>query len=156
MYATRDVSGAHLNPAITMHLVVNDGLDLMNVAVPYIASQIAGATIAGGINYAMYRSGIQALHVAENKIKRGTAASNALFNGAFHMIPNKKLVTTTPGALVVEACLTGCLVFMISALTDQEKTVPSIYAPTLVGTVVAALVIPGAPLTGCGMNPARE
>lgn len=158
VYATRDVSGAHLNPAVTASLAVHDpdGCPL-SVAGPYVLAQTAGATIAAGLNYAAYRHGIAALHASE-AVKVGTSASSALFNGAFHMIPNRALIRTVPGALAVEVGLTTALAFLIYALTDgtEGRTVPAAAAPALVGTTVAALVVPGAPLTGCGMNPARD
>lgn len=48
VYTTRDVSGAHLNPAVTLSLAVNDSENADHEAtIPYIASQVAGATVAG-------------------------------------------------------------------------------------------------------------
>mmetsp|Transcript_18934 Transcript_18934/g.24085 ORF Transcript_18934/g.24085 Transcript_18934/m.24085 type:complete len:331 (-) Transcript_18934:34-1026(-) len=155
VYATRDVSGAHLNPAVTASLAWHHPESCPN-PLQYMVAQFGGATIAGGINYAMYSKGIDALHIAE-KVSRGTtAASSGLFNGAFHMIPNNALVKTLGGALAVEVGLTTGLAFGIYALTDPAKSVPAGAQPALVGATVAALVVPGAPLTGCGMNPARD
>ena len=46
--------------------------------------------------------------------------------------------------------------FTIFALTDEKKSVPSGAAPALIGTTVTALAAQFAPVTGCGMNPARD
>lgn len=53
VYATRDISGAHLNPAITASLFVNADCPAEDVA-PYCAAQMVGATVGALINYAAY------------------------------------------------------------------------------------------------------
>jgi glycerol uptake facilitator-like aquaporin len=45
---------------------------------------------------------------------------------------------------------------MVFAITDPNKTVPDAAGPVLVGGTVATLILGVAPLTGCGMNPARD
>jgi len=153
VYATRDVSGAHLNPAITANLAVNSDFSPALVG-PYIAAQTAGAAVAGGVNYLIFRKGISALELKEG-IKRGTAASAATYHGAFGMVPNPKLLPA-PAALAAEMWMTGVLSFLVMSLTDAEKTVPDGAAPALIGATVASLVAVFGPVTGCGMNPARD
>jgi len=254
VYATRDISGAHLNPAITASLYVNSDCPAGIVA-PYMLSQMVGATVGALINYAAYsvshmwglaskpptafppsvpllalqcntlhrlpsnpfhrlpsnvfhhprcnvfhhppaplwadaifavdtmfactlnwpleggrpdcseqyaqaclfaaaQRGIANLEKAE-KLVRGTKGSAASFAGAFGMIPNKALIRT-PGALVGEIVMTAALAFMVFAISDPDKSVPSGAAPVLVGATVATIIFPGGPVTGCGMNPARD
>lgn len=154
VYATRDVSGAHLNPAITASLAWHHP-ESCEHPLAYVVAQLGGATAAAGFNHAMYSKGIDALHVSE-KVSRGTLASSSLLNGAFHMIPNNALVKTLGGALAVEIGLTAGLALGVYAITDSKKSVPSGAQPALIGATVAALVVPGGPLTGSGMNPARD
>ena len=52
--------------------------------------------------------------------------------------------------------MTAVLVFIIFAIGDENGAVPSGAGPALVGTTVAALVTVFGPVTGCGMNPARD
>ena len=53
--------------------------------------------------------------------------------------------------------MTGILVFMIMAIGDAgSESVPSAAAPCLVGATVTSLICTFGPVTGCGMNPARD
>merc|ERR1719321_1029024 len=53
--------------------------------------------------------------------------------------------------------MTAVLAFMIFAITDPNNTVPSdAAAPVLIGATVAAFISIFAPITNCGMNPARD
>jgi len=154
VYATRDISGAHLNPAVTCSLAVNKDFPKEDVA-PFVCAQTLGATVAGVVNYLICSAGIAALE-AEQCIVRGTAASSAIFSGAFGMSPNPKLLTTF-GAFGAEVWMTAVLAFMIFAITDPASTMPTEAAgPLLIGATVATLVAVFGPVTGCGMNPARD
>ncbi len=155
VYATRDISGAHLNPAVTAALAVHkpDALPIEEAPF-YVAAQIAGATIASAINYAVFSNGIAAFEAAQG-IVRGTAASTASFHGAFGMVPTTALMKA-PAAFFAEIWMTGVLVFMIFAIGDPGKTVPADAGPVLVGATVTALITVFGPVTGCGMNPARD
>ena len=153
VYATRDISGAHLNPAITAAVVSQGGMSAAD-ALPYVGAQMAGATAAAGINYAVYAKGIAALEAKEG-IVRGAAGSGASFSGAFGMIPTAALVRT-PGALLVETGATAALAFLVFAMTDEESSVPDGAAPALIGLTVAGLATQYGAVTGAGMNPARD
>ena len=60
VFATGHISGAHLNPAVTLSLVVNNGVDSA-LALPYIAAQTIGATVAGALVYLCFSDGIKVL-----------------------------------------------------------------------------------------------
>ena len=156
IYCTRDVSGAHINPAMTAAFALNrpHAFPKENVF-PYWIAQMLGAAGAAALNYLIFKQGIKAWE-ASQKIVRGTKASAASFDGAFGMIPNKNLISKNLGVLAAEFGMTAALSFIIFALTDEEKSVPSAAAPALIGATVTALVAPFAAVTGCGMNPARD
>ena len=78
---------------------------------------MVGGTIAGAINYAIYRKGIIVHELAE-KIVRGARGSYTSASGAFGMMHNKMLLRT-PGALMAEVGMTAALAFLIFALTDN-------------------------------------
>lgn len=99
VYATREVSGAHLNPAITCALVATDKCSAA-LACPYVAAQIAGGAVAGAVNYAIFAAGIAASELSAGLV-RGTAASTASFHGAFGMVPNAAIVGAA-GAFAAE------------------------------------------------------
>jgi len=153
VYATRDISGAHLNPAVTCSLAANKDFPKEEI-VPYICSQTFGATVAGAINYLICSAAIAAFEM-EQGIVRGTAASAASFSGAFGMTPNPQVLSPL-GALAAEVYMTAILVFMIFAITDDTGSVPGGAAPALIGATVASLVSVFGSITGCGMNPARD
>ena len=154
VYATRAVSGAHLNPAVTCALVAT-GATPVDEAGPYIAAQCIGATIAGAVNYVVFSAGIAASEAA-GSIVRGTAASTASFAGAFGMVPNTALLGVA-GAFIAEVWMTSILMFMISAIGDANAgSVPAGAQPVLVGSTVAMLICTFGPVTGAGMNPARD
>lgn len=156
IYTTRDVSGAHLNPAMTASFVVNrpDALPKSHI-LPYMASQMFGATLAGAANYLMYKNGIKALEESQ-KIVRGTKGSCSIFNGAFGMIPNRTLLPKTSMVFAAEIAMTSALAFIIFGLTDSEKSVPTAAFPALIGGTVTCLACQFGNVTGCGMNPARD
>lgn len=156
IYASRDVSGAHLNPAVTAALLVNRPEALPVAHAPaYVAAQMAGATLAGAANYAIFGRAIRAFESAQG-IVRGTPASTASYAGAFGMIPNAKVIAGPMGAFAAEVYMTAVFVYLVFTITDPEKSVPPAAAPALIGTAVAALIGTFGPVTGCGMNPARD
>lgn len=147
IFATREISGAHLNPAVSLSLAANKDFPLKELG-PYIAAQLTGATIAGGLNYLIHAAGITA-----RKVKEG--ATTAVINGAFGMYPNASLLSPL-GAIMAEVWMTALFVFLVFAVTDGGGTVPKDAAPVLIGGAAATLISIYGPLTGCGMNPARD
>jgi glycerol uptake facilitator protein len=152
-YTTRDISGAHLNPAVTAAVAATGGCDKSDI-LPYWLAQMFGATVAGAINFAVFSSAIAAFE-AEKAIKRGTAASVASFAGPFGMAPNAAFCTPL-GAFVIEVLGTGMLLYLIFSITDPKGTVPDGAGPALVGVTVATIITMIAPLTQAGLNPARD
>ena len=110
VYATRAVSGAHLNPAVTGALV-SIGAFPSEEAPLYVAAQILGATISGAANYLFFSAGIAATETAGG-IVRGAAGSASSFAGAFGMVPNAALLGPM-GAFAAEVWMTSILVFII-------------------------------------------
>lgn len=155
VYGTRDASGAHLNPAVTAALAVHRPESTPPaLAIAYMGAQTLGASLAAALNYSVFSKAIAAFEAKEGLI-RGTPASAASFSGAFGMTPNP-LVLRAPGALATEVLATGVLTYLVFALTDPASTVPPAAAPALIGATVTTLVSVFGPVTGAGMNPARD
>nr|XP_020035933.1 aquaporin-5 [Castor canadensis] len=127
------VSGGHINPAITLALLVGNQISLLR-AVFYVAAQLVGAIAGAGILY-----GLAPLNA------RGNLAVNALNNN------------TSPGqAVVVEMILTFQLALCIFSSTDSRRTSP-VGSPALsIGLSVTLGHLVGIYFTGCSMNPARS
>lgn len=152
IYCTAGVSGAHINPAVTIALALFHGFDKRKVA-PYIAAQVLGAFSAAALIYSLYSNLFTEYEATHNMI-RGTEASLATA-GIFSTYPHVAL--SFLGAFAVEMVITAVLMFAILAIGDEKNGAPrGAMGPLLIGLLIA--VIGGAlgPLTGFAMNPARD
>ena len=152
VYATAGLSGAHLNPAVTIALWKFACFDGKKV-VPYIVAQTLGAFFAAALVYLLYRNLFLDFETAHN-IVRGTPESLSLA-GSFSTYPHPKL--DIAGAFLVEMVITAILMALIMALTDDGNGVPrGPLAPLLIGFLIAVIGGAMGPLTGFAMNPARD
>ncbi|XP_036746767.2 aquaporin-5 [Manis pentadactyla] len=127
------VSGGHINPAITLALLVGNQISLLR-AVFYVVAQLVGAIAGAGILY-----GLAPVNV------RGNLAVNSLNNN------------TTPGqAMAVELILTFQLALCIFSSTDSRRTSPMGSPALSIGLSVTLGHFVGIYFTGCSMNPARS
>ena len=132
VYAIGNISGAHINPAVTASLFVIGQMELKNT-ISYIVSQMMGA-----IGACLFLSYI--LPSDAGKINLGTTVLASE-------------VTFTTG-IMIEAILTFMLVFTIFGVAVDNRTSTK-YAGILIGTIVFLDIIVGGSLTGASMNPAR-
>ncbi|WP_051241168.1 MIP/aquaporin family protein [Vibrio litoralis] len=152
VYLTAGVSGAHLNPAVTIGLCLFANFEKRKV-LPYALSQIAGAFFGATISYVLYQSLFTDYEAAHNMV-RGSQESLALA-GIFTTFPHPSI--TVFHAVIVEIVLTATLMSLILSLTDDGNGVPKGgLAPLLIGILVAVIGAAAAPLTGFAMNPARD
>ncbi len=152
IYVTAEVSGAHLNPAVTLALMTRRGFEKSKV-LPYIISQILGAFSSAGLVYFLYRQ----LFIAYDKthgIIRGSVESLSTA-GIFSTYPNPHIDNFQ--AFVVEVVITAVLMMTIFAVGDDQNGAPKGHASAiLVGIVIAVIGASMGPLTGFAMNPARD
>ena len=127
------VSGAHVNPAVTFGLAVAGKFPWAYVA-PYWAAQLVGATIGALVVWAAYGQG------AYIDAHLGAPAP---VNGASAM-----------QVLLVEALIAFILVFTVIS-TTTDKRVPPGSAAVAIGFALAAGVLLGGPVSGGAGNPAR-
>jgi MIP family channel proteins len=130
--ATMNISGAHLNPAVTVGLWAL-GKIRAGLAALYVVAQLVGATVAALLLAAIFPA------AAASATHLGAPALLAGF-GAWH------------GALL-EAVLTFLLVSAV-LLTAVDDRAPKV-AGFGIGVIVMVDVLTGGPLTGAAMNPAR-
>lgn len=148
IYCTAGVSGAHINPAVTIALAMFHGFDKRKVA-PYIAAQLLGAFCTAALIYALY-SNLFTEFEAANQIVRGSEASLATA-GIFSTYPHAAL--SFSGAFAVEFVITAVLMFAILALTDDKNGAPrGPMAPLMIGILIAVIGGSLGPLTGFAMN----
>ncbi|WP_373819192.1 MIP/aquaporin family protein [Glaesserella sp.] len=150
VYASAGLSGAHLNPAVTIALWKFASFDGKKV-LPYIISQVYGAFCAAALVYFLYRDLFIATEAAQG-IVRGEGVGVA---GVFSTYPNPAI--SVAQAFAVEVVITAVLMALIMALTDDGNGIPrGAIAPLLIGLLIAVIGGSMGPLTGFAMNPARD
>ena len=167
IYVTAAVSGAHLNPAVSLTFAIFRRREFPYTRLlPYWTSQLMGAVLAGSTVLWLYGPFI-ARFEAERGLVRGAPGSqqSAMVFGEY--FPNPALFGTGPdaqslisplGAAVVEGFGTAILLLVIFALVDRRNaSLPTKYlSPFFIGFTVAILISLFAPLTQAGWNPARD
>lgn len=167
IYLTANVSGAHLNPAVSLAFAIFRRSDFSFRMLPlYWTAQLFGAVLAGVTILAMFSPFIVRFE-SDNGIVRGEAGSqlSAMMFGEY--FPNPAMYGTGPdaaalispaGAAFVEGFGTAILVLVIFSLTDRRNAGLSTknMTPLLIGFTVAALISLFSPLTQAGWNPARD
>ena len=161
IYATRHLSCAHLNPAVSLGMVLAGRMQ-PRLLLPYWISQLCGAVLAGACVLIVFRIPITGYEEAHN-IVRGTLPSlkTAMLFGEYFPNPDFSLpwLSLTRGnAMVVEGLGTFILVTMIFLLTEgcNIGRPSDVLAPVFIGATVAGLIAVTAPLTQTGINPARD
>ena len=152
IYLTAGVSGAHLNPAVTLALWMFANFDKRKV-IPFIISQFAGAFCAAALVYGLYYNLFLDFEHTHHMV-RGSMSSLELA-GIFSTYPNAHLNFLQ--AFAVEMVITAVLMALIMALTDDGNGIPrGPLAPLLIGLLIAVIGASMGPLTGFAMNPARD
>ena len=149
VYVAAGVSGAHLNPAVTVALAAYRGFSWRKV-LPYCAAQIAGAFAASALVFTVYREALTAFDGGVRQIAgpHGTA-------GIWATYPQPFLSTT--GGLVDQIVGTALLVAVIFALGDRRNSPPApAIAPVVVGLLVVAIGVAFGFNAGYAINPARD
>ena len=152
VYLAAGVSGAHLNPAVSIALWLFGTFE-RNKVPAYILAQTAGAFCAAALVYGLYSSLFFDFEQAQ-QITRGSVASLQLAS-VFCTYPHPSL--SIGQAFLVEVVITAILLGMIMALTDDGNGLPrGPLAPLLIGLLIAVIGGAMGPLTGFAMNPARD
>ncbi|PKH06818.1 MIP/aquaporin family protein [Moritella sp. Urea-trap-13] len=152
IYCTAGVSGAHINPAVTIALAAFHGFDKSKV-LPYIFSQLAGAFCSAALVYGLYSNLFTDYEIANGFLRNSEAALSTA--GIFSTYPHPSL--TFIGAFAVEFVITAVLMFAILALGDEGNGEPrGAMNPVLIGVLIAVIGGSLGPLTGFAMNPARD
>ena len=152
IYFTAGVSGAHLNPAVSIALCLFTDFEKRKLPF-YILAQVAGAFCAAALVYTLYSNLFFDFEQSHHLI-RGTQASLELAS-VFSTYPHPLL--STGQAFLVEVIITAILMGVIMSLTDDNNGLPrGPLAPLLIGLLIAVIGSAMGPLTGFAMNPARD
>lgn len=152
IYCTAGVSGAHINPAVTIALAAFHGFDKQKV-LPYIVAQMAGAFCSAALVYGLYSNLFTDYEIVHNFARSSEEALSTA--GIFSTYPHASL--SFLGALAVEFVITAVLMFGILALGDENNGASrGPMNPLLIGVLIAVIGGSLGPLTGFAMNPARD
>jgi len=136
-YSLGHISGAHLNPAVTLGLWAGGRVNSKDI-VPYMASQILGAIAAAGVLY---------LIVTGNGSKIGDFAANGYGK---HSPGQYDLMA----ALVTEFVMTFMFLIIIMGATDDRA--PKGFAGLAIGLALTLIHLISIPVTNTSVNPARS
>lgn len=164
IHATGAVSGAHLNPAITLALGLSRRFAWRR-APAYVLAQVLGAFLAAAALHALFAADI-ATFEASKGITRGGPGSelSAMAYGEYFPNPAVALAAEAAGridvlgAFATEALATAVLAFVVLRLTDPRNAAApgAALLPWTIGLCVAGLISFAAPLTQACFNPARD
>jgi glycerol uptake facilitator protein len=158
IYLTRHLSCAHLNPAVTIGMVIAGRMKIRKLPV-YILAQFSGAILAGFAIYLLFSPSIAGFENA-NGIIRGTPESikTARMFGEYYINQGSQAIVSMPMAIGAEAFGTFLLLMMIFALTEgcNVGRPDDALAPVFIGLTVTSVICLIAPLTQAGLNPARD
>lgn len=137
-YAIGHISGCHLNPAVTIGLVVG-GRHPAREALPYILAQVAGGIAAAGVLYliASGRADADVGDLAANGFGEHSPGGYGLGS-----------------AVLTEIVLTMMFLVVIMGATDARA--PAGFAPLAIGLCLTLIHLIGIPVTNLSVNPARS
>ena len=128
------VSGAHVNPAVTIAMAIDGRMDIIET-IEYIVVQILGAIV-----------GAEILGILFNSYK--VLGANGY--GALSALPN---ITTLAAAIIIEIVLTFTFVLVVLVVSSKKDNGSN---SIVIGLTLALVHIMGIPFTGSSVNPARS
>jgi glycerol uptake facilitator protein len=164
IYLTGSLSGAHLNPSVTLAMAAWIGFPWRRV-LPYFGAQVLGAFVASAVLYGIFGGALR-LYEKTNGIVRGAAGSEAtaMVFAEYYPNPGGKPLTplarermSGPAAFGAEVVTTGILVLVILCCVDERnKARPQVLTAATIGLTVTLLISLVGPLTMASFNPARD
>jgi glycerol uptake facilitator protein len=135
VYAVGHISGAHINPAVTIALLATRKIDSRTAGI-YIVAQLVGATLGAVLTY------IILIGNNPQSLGLGAVTYNADTSGI-------------AVALAAETIGTAILVFTVFGAAVDGRA-PGGFAGIVIGFIVYGVIILVGPITGAALNPARE
>ena len=138
-YAIGHVSGCHLNPAVSLGLLVGGRFPAKDF-VPYVVAQVLGGLAAGGVLY-LIASGKAGFDVTAGFASNGFGERSP---GGYSL----------QAAAVAEIVLTAFFLIVIMGATDRRA--PAGFAPIAIGLCLTLIHLISIPVTNTSVNPARS
>ena len=138
-FAIGHISGCHLNPAVSLGLVVGKRFPASEL-LPYVVAQVAGAIAAAGVLYAV-ASGSVNFNLHAGFATNGYGANSP---GGYSLL----------AGFVAETVLTAFFLIVIMGATDGRA--PKGFAPIAIGLCLTLIHLVCIPVTNTSVNPARS
>ena len=138
-YAIGHISGAHLNPAVTVGLAAGGRFPAGQV-VPYIIAQVVGAVVASAVLY-LIASGAAGFDLAKGFASNGYGEHSP---GHYNLV----------ACLISEVVMTMVFLFIIMGSTHGRA--PAGFAPLAIGLTLTMIHLVSIPVTNTSVNPARS
>jgi glycerol uptake facilitator protein len=148
------VSGAHINPAVTLALAVRRKFPWRSV-IPYWVAQVAGAFAAAALVFAVYNSAINAFNLAAHTPK--SSGSALATYSIFATFPASYFHGSVVGPFIDQVVGTAFLLMFVVAIIDNRNLLPGAnMTPLIIGFAVAAIGMSYGANAGYAINPARD
>jgi aquaporin Z len=138
-FAIGHISGGHLNPAISLGLVIGKRFPASDL-IAYVVAQVVGGIAAAGVLY-MIASGKQGFSLSSGFASNGYAEHS-------------------PGGYSLAACLVAEIVltcfFLLVVMGSTDRRAPQGFAPIAIGLCLTLIHLVGIPVTNLSVNPARS
>jgi len=138
-FAIGHISGCHLNPAVSVGLVVGKRFPASEL-LPYVAAQVVGAIAASGVLFVI-ASGLANFDASQGFAANGYGVHSP---GGYSLL----------AGAVAEVVLTMFFLFVIMGATDNRA--PKGFAPVAIGLCLTLIHLIGIPVTNVSVNPARS
>jgi glycerol uptake facilitator protein len=154
VYVAGGVSGAHINPAVTLAFAVRRKFPWNKVG-PYVVAQVVGAFVGAALVYALYHDAIDAFNEALGTTRTGP--KGFVSYSIFATFPAPYFHGGWGGPFLDQIVGTAFLVMCVVALIDMRNTaVQANLGPYMIGLVVAAIGMSFGANAGYAINPARD
>jgi glycerol uptake facilitator protein len=154
VYVAGGVTGAHLNPAVTLAFAVRRAFPWSRV-LPFWGAQVLGAFVGAALVFIVYYAAIGSWEQA-NHVTRGNLNSFVTYS-IFATFPAPYFLGNPIWPLIDQIVGTAFLLMFISALIDRRNLAPKAnLTPWLVGLAVAAIGMSYGANAGYAINPARD
>jgi aquaporin Z len=138
-FAIGHISGCHLNPAVSVGLLVGGRFPAKDL-LPYVVAQVLGGLAAGGVLY-LIASGKAGFELSAGFASNGYGAHSP---GGYSLL----------AALITEVVMT--MMFLIVILGATDKRAPQGFAPVAIGLCLTLIHLISIPVTNTSVNPARS
>ncbi len=136
-YCVGNISGCHINPAVSLAVLINKGMSIKDFVL-YVVAQCLGALLGGGILALIFNLG----GVFDATGAYGSNSLDGVYGSIF-------------AGLIVEVVLTFVFVFVILGVTSKKAGHGS-FGGLIIGLTLVLIHIFGIALTGTSVNPARS